>query len=118
MDIKTSRYLIENLDKPALLNAQREWLSFREGVDISLIYEEADKGCSAAFLRYAPGSSVPKHQHIGFEHILILDGEQSDENGVYSAGMLLVHAKESTHQVSSEKGCIALAIWQHPVEFI
>jgi hypothetical protein len=74
-------------------------------------------GPSAAFLKYAPGASVPAHRHPGYEHIIILSGSQRDERGVYPRGTCLISAPGTKHAVTSDDGCIALAIWNKPVVF-
>lgn len=96
---------------------QIDWKPFRAGVEIHPLYN-VEGGCSAALLRYAPGSSVPSHQHTGYEHILVLAGEQRDESHVYSQGTLVVSPPGSSHSIQSPKGCIALAIWEKPVSFL
>jgi anti-sigma factor ChrR (cupin superfamily) len=92
------------------------WQAFRAGVDIATLYQ-AEDGHSAALLRYQPGASVPRHRHVGYEHILVLSGSQQDERGVYQAGTLVVNPPGSSHAVSSGPGCIVLAIWERPVAF-
>jgi anti-sigma factor ChrR (cupin superfamily) len=92
------------------------WRPFREGVEISSIYNQPS-GASAALLRYAPGASVPRHRHPAPEHIFILRGSQADERGVYCAGTMVVNMPNSQHAITSEEGCIVLAIWVAPVEF-
>jgi anti-sigma factor ChrR (cupin superfamily) len=93
------------------------WQAFREGVEIYPIYNNR-QGCSAALLRYAPGASVPAHEHIGYEHILVLTGEQRDERNVYPAGTLVISPPGSAHSILSQHGCVVLAIWERPVSFI
>lgn len=95
-----------------------DWQFFRQGVDIARLHGGQDDGPSAALLRYAPGASVPVHVHHGAEHILVLTGSQSDEDGLYPAGTLVVHGPTTRHSVASEQGCIVLAIWQRPVEIL
>lgn len=73
---------------------------------------------SAAILRYEPGAVVPRHLHAGFEHIIVLDGSQSDENGTYERGACLISPPGSQHRVNSDHGCLVLAIWQRSVEFL
>ena len=92
------------------------WAPFREGVDIHPIYRDED-GCSAALLKYQPGSRIPAHQHEGYEHILILSGEQSDDENVYTRGQLVIHPPGSSHSIYSKTGCIVMAIWEKPVKF-
>jgi anti-sigma factor ChrR (cupin superfamily) len=92
------------------------WEPFRDGVEIHRLYSTPD-GRSAAFLRYAPGATLPRHHHIGLEHILILTGSQQDERGSYQAGTLLVHPPGTSHTVRSRGGCVVLALWERPVVF-
>lgn len=80
--------------------------------------EHSPNAPSAAILRYEPGAVVPEHHHSGFEHILVLDGAQTDENGVYERGACLISPPGSHHRVTSERGCLVLAIWQSSVEFV
>ena len=61
---------------------------------------------------------VPKHQHKGLETILVLEGEQSDELGNYSAGSLVLNPEGSIHSVWSNTGCVVLIQWEKPVLFL
>jgi anti-sigma factor ChrR (cupin superfamily) len=92
------------------------WQPFREGVEIYRLYNDGEKGSSAALLRYQPGASVPQHGHPGFEHIFVLSGSQSDRNGIHEAGTLVINPPQTSHSVASATGCIVLAIWEKPVE--
>jgi anti-sigma factor ChrR (cupin superfamily) len=90
---------------------------FRTGIEIHRLYTVPD-GPAAALLRYAPGGSAPLHEHTGYEHVLVLDGSQSDEHGTYETGALLVNPPGSRHSVRSEGGCVALLIWEKPIRFL
>lgn len=94
-----------------------EFVPFREGVEIARLYGGGAGEPSAAFLRYAPGSSVPRHGHPGYEHIFVLEGAQEDEHGRYEAGTLVINPPGTSHSVRSEHGCLVLVIWQLPVIF-
>ncbi len=111
-------YLLQNIFDTERLEAEREWKPLRPGVDISIIYESDNEAPMAGFIRYQPGASVPAHMHKGFEHILILDGSQQDGKKTYSKGMLVIHTPGTCHNILSSQGCLALAIWQKPVEFM
>jgi predicted ChrR family anti-sigma factor len=105
------------LSDPAIRKGLK-WEAFREGVDVSWIYRsEEDDGPAAAFLRYSPGASVPEHTHTGYEHIFVLEGEQSDENGRYKAGSLTINSPGASHTVKSQSGCVVIAVWEKPVRF-
>ena len=88
---------------------------FRDGIEIAWIVTGEP---SAALLKYAPGASVPLHNHAGLETILVLDGSQSDERGTYTAGDLVINPEGTQHSVWSTAGCVVLAQWQRPVEFL
>ena len=97
--------------------SDRTWEDFRPGVEASWIYSNGDDGPAAAFLRYAAGAAIPWHWHPGYEHILVLEGSQSDENGLYRAGSVLISPPGTSHTVRSDEGCVVLAAWQKPVRF-
>lgn len=73
---------------------------------------------SAALLRYAPGARVPEHRHAGYEHIFVLRGSQSDRHGLYRAGTCVMSPPGTSHAVSSEEGCLVLAVWNRSVEVL
>jgi anti-sigma factor ChrR (cupin superfamily) len=95
-----------------------DWEPFKEGVDIHRLYGDRINGPSAALLRYRVGGKVPLHEHIGYEHILVLAGTQRDNNGTASAGTLIVNPPGSCHSVMSDAGCIVLAIYERAVRFV
>ncbi len=101
------------------------FVPFRPGVEILPLYgmdssgpKKSDSSPSAAFLRYEPGASVPTHQHLGYEHIFVLRGSQRDAYGVYTRGSCVMSPPGSRHSVSSDDGCLVLAIWNRPVEIL
>jgi len=94
------------------------WKPFREGVDIYRLYGGTDGGPSAALLRYHPGARVELHEHVGYEHIFVLSGSQVDENSKSETGTLIVNPPGTRHSVLTEGGCIVLAIYEKPVQFL
>jgi anti-sigma factor ChrR (cupin superfamily) len=94
------------------------WRSLRPGVEIHVLHEAGADGPSAALLRYQPGAEVPAHEHVGFEHIVVLEGEQRDEHGQYGVGTLIVNPPGSRHRVWSPAGCLVLVVWERPVRFL
>lgn len=94
------------------------WQPFREGVEVHRLYGDGVSGPTAALLRFREGGVVPLHEHTGYEHIIVLCGEQRDEVGGASAGTLLVSAPGTRHRIESERGCIVLAIYERPVKMV
>lgn len=110
--------VLPGLFDPEQCIAQRDWQPLAEGVFISTLYETGDYSSRAALLHYLPGAQVASHQHAGFEHILILQGSQFDGDAMYEAGTLVIHKPDTRHTLYSPEGCIALGIWEKPVQFV
>ncbi len=66
---------------------------------------------------YEPGAGVPLHQHLGYEHLIILSQSQTDQRGEREKGTLIINPPGSSHSVSSTLGALVLAIWEKPVKF-
>ncbi|MEM0981070.1 MAG: cupin domain-containing protein [Cyanobacteria bacterium P01_H01_bin.58] len=107
-------YLLKDVWTLAEQVDELPWQPFRPGVDIYRLYS-AEGGAAAALLRYQPGAQVPRHDHTGYENILVLSGSQEDERGVYPAGTFVVNPPGSDHTVKSPDGCLVLIIWEKPV---
>lgn len=93
-------------------------MPFGEGVEIHRLYGDGVTGPSAALLRYNRAGKVRLHEHAGYEHIFVLAGTQSDQNGAASAGTLVVNPPGTRHEIESGDGCIVLAIYEKPVVFL
>lgn len=106
------------LQRGPRLRDEPGWEPFRTGVQIQRLCHDRDTGAATALLRYEPGAGVPAHEHLGYEHILVLDGAQSDEHGAYPAGTLLINRPHSVHRVASAAGCVVLIIWERGVRFL
>jgi len=106
------------LEKADELNRSGGWQPFRPGVTAHWLYNEGDGGPAAVLLRYEPGARVAAHEHVGYEHVLVLEGDQYDEDGSYPAGSLLVNPPGTVHSPGSKGGCIALLIYEKAVRFV
>lgn len=94
------------------------WEPFQYGVEIYRLYGDGKSGPQAALLRFRPGGRVPLHEHHGYEHIFVLAGSQVDENSEAETGSLIINPPGTSHSVLSTTGCIVLAIYEKPVEFL
>ena len=110
----------QSLVMPSLLtdNASLVWEPFREGIEIHRLYDRGPNGTASALLRYRAGASLPAHDHVGVEHIVILSGSQVDERGVYGPGTLVINAPGTRHSVHAPDGCTVLVVWERPVAFV
>ncbi len=97
---------------------QLSWKPFRDGVEIHYLYGDGIQGPSAALIRYRKGARVPLHEHVGYEHIIVLSGSQVDQHGTAAAGTLSINRPGTRHELASDAGCIVLAIYEKPVKFL
>src|SRR5262249_45320184 len=116
--LKTQLVLSDLLPRAATLRTEQGWEPFHPGIGIQWLYQTAGEGPQAALLRYQAGGRAPLHEHLGYEHVLVLDGAQSDSLGCYPAGSLTINPPGSCHAVFSENGCVALLIWERLVRFL
>jgi len=88
---------------------------FREGVGVHWLLKGGADEPSVALLKYRPGAGVPRHRHAGLETIVVLEGSQSDENGDYRTGTVVLNLAGTEHTVWTDEGCVVLIQWEKPV---
>ena len=115
---RASPFELKDIFHFAAQKDQIAWEPYKKGVDIFRLYGDGVTGPTAALLRYREHGEVPLHEHVGYEHILILSGSQRDESGIYPEGTFVINPPGTRHQVYSDAGCIVLAIYEKPVEFV
>lgn len=120
---------IENLDKVLKLGIDKvripdiEFTEYepglRKNVFIHLLFDNKPhdpQGSDAALIRYLPGAFVPRHLHMGFEMVLVLDGEYVENDIAYEPGSLIIRSPGTTHEMRSSVGCTILAMRDVPVK--
>lgn len=112
------RFELHNLFQIAEWSDRIPWRPFQDGVDIHRLQGDGRTGPTTALIRFRKAGKIPLHQHPGCEHILILAGSQRDQNTAAAAGTLMINPAGSAHSVVGDAGCIVLAIYQQPVEFL
>jgi anti-sigma factor ChrR (cupin superfamily) len=115
---RASQFELKDIFLFAAQKDQIAWHPYKKGVDIFRLYGEGVTGPTAALLRYREHGEVPLHEHVGYEHILILAGSQRDESGIYPEGTFVINPPGTRHQVRSDAGCTVLAIYEKPVQFL
>ncbi|KZN34536.1 cupin domain-containing protein [Pseudoalteromonas luteoviolacea] len=91
----------------------------REGVDIAVLFDETKAnptGADCAFLRYEAGAYVPGHVHMGYETVLVLQGDYIENGQTFTPGSFIVRAPGTCHSMASENGCLILASRYKPVK--
>ena len=72
---------------------------------IPLEREKPESGITTSVVRYAAGATFPEHIHPGGEELFVLEGEFSDEFGLYPAGTYIRNPPGSHHSPFSVIGC-------------
>ncbi|MEU5252006.1 AMP-binding protein [Streptomyces longwoodensis] len=92
----------------------------RQAVDVHWLYtaeETGPDGAEAYLARFGAGAHGDLHRHLGFELIVVVDGELRNDNGdVYGPGCLVLEKPGSVHRVSSLHGCTLLVIREKRTE--
>ena len=112
------RIEISDLSRVASHPEEIPWQPFKDGVEIHRLYGDGITGPTAALIRFSKDGMVPLHTHTGYEHFIVLAGAQRDQNGPATAGTLIINPPGTRHSVVSEAGCIVLAIYERPVQFL
>ncbi|MGE0194091.1 MAG: urea transporter [Methylocystis sp.] len=119
MPAPTDSIVITNLLAQAdTLRRTSDWEFFRPGVTAHWLYSEGDGGHSAVLLRYEAGARVALHEHVGYEYMFVLEGDQFDEAGAYPQGSFVIHPPGTRHSPGSHGGCLALLIYDRAVKFV
>ena len=70
--------VFSNLLKQAdALRKDGDWQPFRPGVTAHWLYDEGHSGAACVLLRYEAGARVALHEHLGYEHMLVLGATSS-----------------------------------------
>lgn len=93
-------------DVPLPLAARRElpplgrvrwWRPMLRGARLAILAEDAATGTRLALAHMPGGKVFPRHEHLGFEHAVVLAGGYEDERGEFLAGDYVIYEPGSAH---------------------
>ena len=87
------------------------------GVETKVLYSEPS-GRQTVLVRMAPGAKLPDHRHVGVEQSFVLEGTLMDDDGACTTGNFVWRRLGSVHTAWSPDGCLILAIFEKPNEFL
>jgi anti-sigma factor ChrR (cupin superfamily) len=94
------------------------WVPTRfKGVDLKVLMEDKETGLLTALTRFAPGATLPDHEHVELEQTYVLEGSLQDEEGVATAGNYVWRPAGSRHDAWSPDGCLVLSFFLKPNKF-
>ena len=98
--------------------ASLPWTPTRfKGVDMKLLMEDKETGLSTALVRFAPGATLPDHEHVELEQTFVLEGSLEDHEGAATDGNYVWRPAGSRHDAHAPNGCLALSFFLKPNKF-
>jgi len=114
--------VINNVFRSGFDMAELDWNKWvepgRVGVDRYPLWVPSPSEESVGMLvRYPAGAHGDYHEHLGYELMLVLDGELEHSNGqVFVAGDLIVEEPGTFHRMATVGGATILAIRTKPAD--
>jgi anti-sigma factor ChrR (cupin superfamily) len=87
------------------------------GIEQKILMEDKERGLFTALMRWAPGSTLPYHEHVEIEQTFVLEGSLKDDEGEAKAGEFVWRPAGSKHTVISPEGALILAFFIQPNRF-
>ena len=87
------------------------------GVEMKVLMEDKTTGLSTALVKFAPGATLPDHEHVELEQTFVLEGSLEDQEGAATAGNYVWRPAGSRHDAHAPKGCLALSFFLKPNKF-
>jgi anti-sigma factor ChrR (cupin superfamily) len=98
--------------------ASLPWTPTRfKGVEMKLLMEDKETGLSTALVRFAPGATLPDHEHVELEQTFVLEGSLEDQEGAATVGNYVWRPAGSRHDAHAPNGCLALSFFLKPNKF-
>ncbi len=88
------------------------------GITCKILWQDEGSGAYTALFRFDPGAKLPRHRHVDLEQSFVLEGSLVDEDGTCTAGNFVWRRPGSVHSAWSPEGCLVLAMFQKPNEFM
>jgi anti-sigma factor ChrR (cupin superfamily) len=103
--------------------ADMEWRKTRfPGCEAKSLLFDPETGLVTALMRFAPGATLPDHEHVKIEQTFVLEGRLVDKEGpdaglAVGPGEFVWRPAGSRHVAWAPEGGLMLAIFQIPNKF-
>jgi anti-sigma factor ChrR (cupin superfamily) len=74
------------------------WAPYLPGVDVKLLFHDAETQRRTILLRMQPGAKLPRHRHHDDEQCLVVSGDIRWGELVYEQGDFVVVGRDTTHE--------------------
>lgn len=89
-----------------------------EGVEMKILLEDPETGLMTALFRWAPGATLPLHEHVEIEQTFVLEGSIVDEEGEVTAGNYVWRPPGNRHVAKAPNGALVLSMFLKPNIFL
>ena len=119
MDAVTPKADHSHLVRPS----EMEWQKTRfPGCEAKTLLFDRTTGLMTALMRFAPGATLPDHEHVNIEQTYVLEGSLVDKEGPATGieankGEFIWREPGSRHSAWTPEGGLMLAIFQVPNKF-
>jgi len=103
--------------------AEMEWQKTRfPGCEVKTLLFDPNTGLVTALMRFAPGATLPDHEHVKIEQTYVLEGKLCDKEGPaegleVNKGEFVWREPGSRHVAWTPEGGLMLAMFQIPNKF-
>lgn len=103
--------------------ANMEWQKTRfPGCEVKTLLFDPKTGLVTALMRFAPGATLPDHEHVNIEQTYVLEGKLVDKEGPVKGlevkqGEFVWREAGSRHVAWTPEGGLMLAMFQIPNKF-
>lgn len=88
------------------------------GIDMKILLQDKESGLLTALFRWAPGTSLPLHEHVEVEQTYVLEGSIVDDEGEVVAGDFVWRPRGNRHLARSPGGALVLSFFLRPNRFL
>ena len=85
---------------------------------MKILFQDEARGLLTALFRWAPGASLPLHEHIDIEQTYVLEGSIVDDEGEVTAGNFVWRPIGNRHAATAPNGALILATFLKPNKFL
>jgi len=89
-----------------------------EGVQMKILVEDPDSGLMTALFKWAPGATLPLHEHVQLEQTYVIEGSILDDEGEVTAGNFVWRPAGTRHVATAPNGALVLGMFLKPNKFL
>lgn len=89
-----------------------------EGVEMKILVEDPDSGLMTALFKWAPGATLPLHEHVELEQTYVIEGSILDDEGEVTAGNFVWRPAGTRHVATAPNGALVLGMFLKPNKFL